>query len=137
MSGERPGGFTVAEEEYLRGQRLGRVATTSASGVPDVAPVTFTLTEAGDIEIRGLDNPRTLKWRNVVATGRAAFVVDDLETVQPWKPRGVKVHGTAVADDGDGAHVLRITPTRIWSWNLNDGAETHFGGIIERRDVGG
>lgn len=132
---ERSGGFTVAELEYLGGQRLGRVATVSAAGVPDVAAVTFTLTAAGEIEIRGLDNPRTLKWRNVVATGRAAFVVDDLESVQPWKPRGVKVHGTAIADESDGQHVLRITPTRVWSWNLNEGAETHFGGIVERRDV--
>lgn len=132
---ERSGGFTPAELEYLRSQRLGRVATASASGVPDVAPVSFTLTDAGDIEIRGLDNPRTLKWRNVLATGRAAFVVDDLESVQPWAPRGVKVHGTAVADVSGGEHVLRITPNRIWSWKLNEGAETHFGGIIERRDV--
>lgn len=129
--------FTDAERTFLAGQRLGRVATTSAAGEPDVAPVTFRLTADGRVEIDGLDNPKTLKWRNVTATGRAAFVVDDLATVDPWTPRGVKLRGAATADtDPDGRRVIRITPETIWSWGINVGAPTHFAGMVERRDVG-
>lgn len=129
--------FTDAERQYLAGQRLGRIATASAAGVPDVAPVTFRLTAAGVLEIDGLDNPRTLKWRNVSATGRAAFVVDDLATVDPWSPRGVKLRGTASADtDPGGRNVIRIVPSTIWSWGINTDAPTHFAGVVERREVG-
>lgn len=128
--------FTDAERTYLAGQRLGRIATASSVGEPDVAPVTFGLTAEGRIEVDGLDNPKTLKWRNVTATGRAAFVVDDLATVDPWTPRGIKVRGTASADtDADGRRVIRITPETIWSWGLNTDAPKHFAGLIERRDV--
>jgi pyridoxamine 5'-phosphate oxidase family protein len=128
--------FTEHERAYLTGQRLGRIATASSSGVPDVAPVTFRIAADGRVEVDGLDNPRTIKWRNVAATGRAAFVVDDVATVDPWAPRGVKLRGTASADtDPDGRHVIRIRPETVWSWNINPDAVKHFGGIIERRDV--
>ena len=128
--------FTEAERAYLAAHRLGRVATASASGEPDVAPVAFQLTPDGRIEIDGLDNPKTLKWRNVTATGRAAFVVDDLATIDPWTPRGVKLRGDASADtDPDGRRVIRITPETIWSWGVNVDAPKHFAGMIERRDT--
>ena len=123
--------FTDAERRYLTTQRLGRIATANPSAEPDVAAVTFRL-EGDEIVIAGMDNPRTLKYRNVVRNARAAFVVDDLETVDPWRPRGVKIRGAARTDgDGRGA-VIRIAPETIWSWGLNDGAETHFGPIEKR-----
>ena len=98
--------------------------------------MTFRLGPDGRIEIDGLDNPKTLKWRNVVATRRAAFVVDDLATVEPWAPRGVKLRGAASADtDRDGRRVIRITPETIWIWGINPDAVKHFDGIVERREV--
>jgi pyridoxamine 5'-phosphate oxidase family protein len=128
--------LTDAERAYLAGQRLGRVATASSTGEPDVAPVTFRLTPDDRVEIDGLDNPKTLKWRNVTATGRAAFVVDDLATIDPWSPRGVKLRGPASADtDPDDRRVIRITPETIWSWGINPDAPKHFAGMIERRDI--
>jgi pyridoxamine 5'-phosphate oxidase family protein len=128
--------FTDDEMEYLAGQRLGRIATASATGVPDVAPVTFRIAADGQIEIDGMDNPKTLKWRNVAATSRAAFVVDDLASVEPWIPRGVKLRGSASADtDDNGRHVIRISPATVWSWGVNPDAPKHFGGIIERREL--
>lgn len=130
--------YTEHEARYLSTQRLGRVATASTAGEPDVAPVTFGVDAEGRILIHGLDNPRTLKWRNVLATGRAAFVVDDLATVDPWKPRAVKLRGAAEAtQDDQGRHVIRITPEVVWSWGINPDAPKHFGGIVERRTVGG
>jgi pyridoxamine 5'-phosphate oxidase family protein len=128
--------FTPAEIEYLRSQPLARVATASAKGTPDVAPVTFTLADDGTIEIGGMDNTRTIKYRNVLATGKAAVVIDDLATTDPWRPRGVKVRGRAEGVEvPGGGPVIRITPETIWSWSLNDGADTRFG-PIERREVG-
>ena len=130
--------FTDQERDYLASQPLGRIATASATGVPDVAPVTFRIADDGRIEIGGMDNPKTLKWRNVGATGRAAFVVDDLASTEPWSPRGVKLRGVASADtDPDGREVIRITPEVIWSWGVNPDRPKHFGGMIERRDVSG
>jgi pyridoxamine 5'-phosphate oxidase family protein len=127
--------FTPEELAYLTDQPLGRIATASTKGTPDVAPVGFEVTADGTIVVGGLDNPKTLKWRNVVATGTAAFVVDDLASRDPWRPRGVKVRGTAVADDSVGRGVIRITPEVIWSWALNPDADAHFAGMIERREV--
>ncbi len=128
--------FTPAERSYLTSQHLGRIATASASGVPDVAPVTFTVRDDGALEIGGMDNPKTIKYRNVLATGQAAFVVDDLASTDPWRPRGVKVRGAAVAETRpDGKPVIVIRPSTIWSWALNSGAATHFAGMIERREV--
>lgn len=128
--------FTDAERAFLSEARLGRIATASAKGTPDVAPVTFIVNEADEFEIDGLDNPATLKWRNIVATGRAALVVDDLASVDPWKPRGVKVRGEARADtDPGGRNVIRIRASVVWSWGINADAEKHFGGVIERRTV--
>ena len=128
--------FTAAELAYLDEQHLGRIATGSATGVPDVAPVTFRVDpDTHEIVIGGMDNPKTIKYRNVVATGQAAFVVDDLASVDPWSPRGVKVRGVArPALDDNGKATIRIRPTTVWSWHLNEDAEKRFG-PIERREV--
>jgi pyridoxamine 5'-phosphate oxidase family protein len=126
--------FTAHEIAYLASQHLGRIATASPTGQPDVAPVGFRVAEDGDIVISGLDNPKTIKWRNVLANGRAAFVVDDLASVTPWRPRGLKVRGPAEAVSGtDGSHVIVIHPETVWSWGLNPDAEKHFAGVIEKR----
>jgi pyridoxamine 5'-phosphate oxidase family protein len=125
--------FTAAETEYLTTQPLGRIATTSADATPDLAPVTFELDDEGRILVTGMDPKRTLKWRNVVATGKAAFAVDDLASRDPWTPRGVKVVGPAdTYDDEQGRSWIRITPETIWSWGINVGADTHFGPIEKR-----
>lgn len=127
--------LTEHEHAYLAEQRLARIATSSAAGEPDVAPVTFRIADDGRIEIDGLDNPRTIKWRNVTATGRAAIVIDDLASTDPWRPRGVKIRGAATADTDGSRHVIRVTPETIWSWGVNPDAPKHFGGVIERRDA--
>jgi len=67
---------------------------------------------------------------------RATIVVDDLASVTPWAPRGVKVRGRASLEDLDGALRIRIEPEVIWSWGINRDAEKRFASI-ERRAVGG
>ena len=90
------GPFTEKEIEYLRGQRLGRLATVGFDGSPHVVPVGFRLdAEAAAIELGGHALSRSKKWRDLQANPRVAFVVDDLVSVNPWTPRGLEVRGRA------------------------------------------
>lgn len=126
--------LTDHERTYLRDQPLGRIATASAGGVPDVAPVTFTLNDDDTIDVGGLDITKTVKHRNVAANGRAAIVVDDLASTDPWRPRGVKLRGEAsLHEDAAGKAFIRIHPEKVWSWGINPDAEPYFAGVIEKR----
>jgi pyridoxamine 5'-phosphate oxidase family protein len=131
---EPAGIFTPAEEAFLAGARLGRIATASREGVPDVAPVGFAVVD-GEVRVGGMDLPRTRKYHNVLANGQASFVVDDLASVDPWRPRGVKVTGPARIEGEGRQSVIHLTPTTVWSWGLNQGAERVFG-PIEKREIG-
>jgi pyridoxamine 5'-phosphate oxidase family protein len=132
--------FTDAELEYLRSQRLGRLATLAPNGTLQNSPVGFRVdAEAGVIEIWGRDLANTKKFRNVAANGAVAFVVDDLASVNPWTVRGFEVRGEADAltdqeppNSYMSREVIRIHPRRIISWGL--GADNQQG---SRRSVGG
>ncbi len=86
-----------------------------------MVPVGFSLdAEREAIEIGGHDNATTKKYRDVRRSGRAAVVIDDLASTDPWRPRGIEVRGRAEAVDGDRP-VIRIHPERIVSWGLEPG----------------
>jgi pyridoxamine 5'-phosphate oxidase family protein len=112
--------FGTPELEYLTGgrRRLGRLATVGKDGTPHVVPVGFRYNAEHDtIDVTGHDFARTKKYRDVQRTGRAAFVVDDLASVDPWRPRGIEVRGRAEAVDGDRP-LIRVHPDRVRSWGL-------------------
>jgi pyridoxamine 5'-phosphate oxidase family protein len=111
--------FSESELAYLHGERrLGRVATVGKDGTPHVVPVGWTYNAEHDsIDVGGHDFARTKKYRDVRRSGRAAIVMDDVESVAPWRPRGVEVRGRAEALDGDRP-VIRIHPDRVRSWGL-------------------
>ena len=112
--------FTDTELEYLGTQRLGRVATVSAKGEPDVAAVGFGV-DGDEVVVGGLDLTKTRKYYNVLATGRASLVVDDLASVEPWRPRLVKVTGRAeIGEDSRGKPTIRIRPETVWSFGLGE-----------------
>jgi|SRR5438445_10275143 len=121
--------FTPAELDYLRGQRLGRLATIDASGAPQNNPVGFWIDEdIGTVVIGGLAMGKSRKFSNVKGNGQVALVVDDLASVDPWVVRGVEVRGTAEAlEDADppmrgmSREVIRITPRWIGSWGIEEG----------------
>jgi pyridoxamine 5'-phosphate oxidase family protein len=125
--------FTDAELAYLDDQPLMRFATASASGKPDVAPVIFSV-EGDDIVTAGFDITHTVRFRNVSTNPRATVVIDDLGSVDPWSPRGIKVVGTVVVEEHEGSPRFRISPQVIISWAINDTTP----GIpqMERRTVG-
>jgi pyridoxamine 5'-phosphate oxidase family protein len=112
--------FTKAELDYLQTQRLARIATVSADGEPDVAPVGFRI-DGDDVVVGGLDLTKTRKYYNAKATGRASLVVDDLASVDPWRPRLVKVTGRAdLGTDDRGMPNIRIHPETVWSFGLGE-----------------
>lgn len=119
--------FTEKELGYLRSQPLGRIATVASDGQPDNAAVGFQVGDDGVITVSGMDMAGSRKGRNVFdGEERVAFIVDDLETVQPWKPRGIRIYGRAELLDAEGEPPhggrLRITPEISWSWGIEPSA---------------
>jgi pyridoxamine 5'-phosphate oxidase family protein len=111
--------FTEAELRYLTGGRqLGRLATVGADGTPHVVPVAWIYNAARDtIDVGGAELEKTKKFRDVARSGRAAIVIDDLESTDPWRPRAVEVRGRAEAI-AMPTPLIRIHPERIVSWGL-------------------
>jgi pyridoxamine 5'-phosphate oxidase family protein len=117
--------FTADEITYLRAHPLARFASLCEADQPDVVPVALefdgTYFWVGGPRAEFL---RTRKVRNITAGRRkVAFVVDDLDSIDPFVARGIRVYGEADGPvDRDGmvgpGHYLRITPTLSWSWNL-------------------
>jgi pyridoxamine 5'-phosphate oxidase family protein len=113
-------GFSESELAYLRdGSKLGRIATVGADGTPHVTPVGWSLSPALDgIDVGGRNFGRSKKYRDVQRSGRAAIVIDDLASTDPWHPRGIEVRGRAEAVD-DSAPMIRIYADRVVSWGLD------------------
>ena len=113
---------TPQERDYLHIQRLVRLATVAPGGQPTVDAVGFTFDD-GRFYTGGHNLPGTRKYRNVAAGNRrVALIIDDLASVQPWTPRGIKVHGSAEIVERDGVfgpgQYFAITPQVSWSWGI-------------------
>ena len=111
--------FTEAELRYLTGGRqLGRLATVGADGTPHVVPVGWIYNAARDtIDVGGHELEASKKFRDVARSGRAAIVIDDLKSTDPWRPRAVEARGRGEAITLPTA-LIRIHPERIISWGL-------------------
>jgi pyridoxamine 5'-phosphate oxidase family protein len=114
--------FSETEVRYLSGgQQLGRIATVGADGTPHVVPVGWIYNAATDtIDVGGYELERSKKFRDVDRSGRAAIVIDDLASTDPWHPRGVEVRGRGEAIRLP-TPLIRIHPERIVSWGLEQG----------------
>jgi pyridoxamine 5'-phosphate oxidase family protein len=118
--------YSTPEIEYLTSQRLARIATVSKEGgQPEVVPVAFEFD--GRYFYVGSHSQniflRTRKYKSVRdGNVRVGLVIDDLESVDPWKPRGIKLFGTAELVERNGmfgpGKYLRITPKISWSWGI-------------------
>jgi pyridoxamine 5'-phosphate oxidase family protein len=112
--------FSEAELEYLKGERrLGRIATVGRDATPHVVPVGMWSynPELDTIDVGGSDPARTKWFRDVARSGRAAIVIDDLASTNPWRPRAVEVRGRAETVNGSRA-LVRIHPDHVVSWGL-------------------
>jgi pyridoxamine 5'-phosphate oxidase family protein len=114
--------FTEAELAYLTGgRRLGRLATVGPDGTPHVVPVGWIYNAARDtIDVGGYELERSKKFRDIARSGRGAIVIDDLASIDPWRPRGIEVRGRAEAISLP-TPLIRIHPERIVSWGLGPG----------------
>jgi pyridoxamine 5'-phosphate oxidase family protein len=116
--------YSEPEIEYLKSQRLARIATATRQGKPDVSPVAFEFDGMHFFFIGSHSQNiflSTKKYKNVRDGNKeVALVIDDLESVQPWKPRGMKINGTAEVVEHNGmfgpGKYLKITPSVSWSW---------------------
>ena len=123
--------FTDPELAFLAEQRLARLATASLEGQPDVSAVGFEV-DGDTVVSGGLDITKTVRYRHLSANPRATIVIDDLASVDPWTPRGVKVRGDVILEERDGKPRIRIRPRVIWSWGLNSDAPKRFASIEKR-----
>jgi pyridoxamine 5'-phosphate oxidase family protein len=115
--------FSQEELIYLRQQQLARLATVDAAGQPTVDAVGFQF-EGGRFYVGGIALDRSRKYRNIAAgNDRVSLIIDDILSLEPYQPRGIKVHGTAEIvhrDDGffgPGEYFV-ITPQVAWSWGV-------------------
>jgi pyridoxamine 5'-phosphate oxidase family protein len=137
--------FTSAELAYLATQRLGRLATVQPDGTLQVSPVGFRYNSiTGTIDIGGFNMAASRKFRNVAENGRAAFVVDDIASIDPWRVRCLEIRGdaeaiTAPADTEGGATgpIIRVRPRRIISFGIDDPDHAPHELVPNNRDVTG
>ncbi len=113
--------FTETEVAYLASQRLGRLATVQRNGTLQVSPVGFTYNPAtSTIDISGFNLEKSQKFRNIAHNGRAAFVVDDLVSVHPWRVRCIEIRGVAEAIGDEGGPLIRLHPKRIIAFGIDE-----------------
>ncbi|HJY15314.1 MAG TPA: PPOX class F420-dependent oxidoreductase [Nitrososphaeraceae archaeon] len=127
--------FSQKEIEYLNSQRLARIATAAVSTheersvQPDVVPVGFDF-DGDYFYVGGMNILKSIKYKNILKNNRVAIVIDDLKTVNPWDPRGIKIYGTADVTtrqngymkntDHPNPQYIRISPKRKWSWGIEE-----------------
>jgi pyridoxamine 5'-phosphate oxidase family protein len=121
-------GFSLPEIEYLKTQRIARIATVSRRGQPDAVPVVLEFD--GKYFWVGSHNDQARKYRNVKSGNNlVAITVDDVESFEPWKARALRVYGTADILDHNGklgqGSYLRITPNVSWSFGLGAENQEH------------
>jgi pyridoxamine 5'-phosphate oxidase family protein len=128
--------LTDPERTYLDGQRLGRLATVAANGTVHNNPVGFRYNpDLGTIDIGGLHLGDSAKFRNVAATGQVSFVVDDLASTEPWRPRQLEIRGRAEALTGQqpwrpgmSPELIRIWPRLVFGF----GVDPQYSGFSRR-----
>lgn len=110
--------FTEQEQAYLTSQLLGRLATADATGRPHVVPVGFRYNpETETIDIGGHNLARSKKFRNASVRPEVSFVVDDLVSTNPWRPRMIAIHGAAeVFTEGGRAAFASVAPGFDEAW---------------------
>ena len=129
--------FSEKEIGYLKSQRLIRIATASVaqkeeengSIQPDVVPVGFDF-DGEYFYVGGMNIIKSKKYKNVLKNNKVAIVIDDLKSVDPWDPRGMKIYGIADIVTRQGGYIestghsnpqyIRISPKKKWTWGIDE-----------------
>jgi PPOX class F420-dependent enzyme/OxyR family protein len=129
--------FTKNELDYMREQKLGRLATADRDGNPHVVPVGFRHNlETDTIDIGGHGIAQTKKWRDVGRHPRVAFVIDDV--LPPWRPRSIEVLADAELLESGGEEfgrgfdpqIIRLHPVKIIAWGLDEKRQSRKVNIV-------
>jgi pyridoxamine 5'-phosphate oxidase family protein len=129
--------FTDSELAYLTDQPLGRIATAQPNGTLQVSPVGFSYnSELDTIDVSGYGMRTSRKFRNAADNGRVAFVIDDLASIKPWRPRCLEIRGHAEAiDDSPEGPLIRIYPERIISFGIDESFTSPHDLAVNARNV--
>ena len=149
--------FSQKEMEYIKSQRLARIATAAPSSKeeeeqgehttiqPDVVPVGFDF-DGDYLYVGGMNILKSTKYKNVLKNNKVAIFIDDLKSVDPCDPRGIKVYGTADVVTRQGGYMegtghpnpkyIRVKPDKKWSWGIEEPvfAEGRFNVKRAKRD---
>jgi len=126
-------GVSEKEIEYLKSQRIARIAravgSSERSVQPDVVPVGYDF-DGQYFYVGGINILKSRKYKNVLKNNKVALVIDDLKTIDPWDPRGIRIYGTAdIVTRQSGymeqtphpqADYIRIKPEKKWSWGIHE-----------------
>jgi pyridoxamine 5'-phosphate oxidase family protein len=122
------------EIEYLKSQRLARIATAAStqqegSVQPDVVSVGFDF-DGEYLYVGGMNLLKSTKFRNVLKNNKVAIVVDELKSIDPWDPRGVRIYGIADIVTRQGGYMentdqpnpqyIRVNPKKKGSWGVEE-----------------
>lgn len=140
--------FTQAEQEFLAGHRVARLATADAQGQPFVVPICYLFERGGfysalDEKPKSVAPTHLKRVRNILANPQVGLVIDDYD--EDWSRLAyIQIRGKAeLVDPGVEEHraaicllrakypqyrqmaidqqpVLRITPTSVVSWGAID-----------------
>jgi pyridoxamine 5'-phosphate oxidase family protein len=135
--------FSQKEVEYIKSQRLARIATAAPSIAsskgeqqgenrsiqPDVVPVGFDF-DGDYFYVGGMNILKSTKYKNVLKNNKVAIIIDDLKSVDPWDPRGIRIYGTADVVTRQGGYMegtghpnpsyIRVKPDKKWSWGIEE-----------------
>ncbi|GER84460.1 hypothetical protein KTAU_30960 [Thermogemmatispora aurantia] len=119
--------FSEQELAFLRTQPLARIGTVDDYGQPTVDVVGFEF-DGTRFYVGGHRLEATRKYNNILSGHRqVSLLIDDLKSLQPWQPRGIRLHGDAEIVQRQGhlgaGTYLAITPRVSWSWGLEEPGE--------------
>lgn len=111
--------FNQEQLDFLKTQRLCRLATVDPKNRPHVVPTSFRVNDDGTIDIGGHNFASRKKWRDVAVNNHVSLVVDDV--LPPWRPRFIEIRGTVERRERGGTSLgpgfdeeyFHITPTRV------------------------
>jgi len=136
--------FSDTELAFIKEQKIGRLATASPTGAPDVAPALAIYRRSLGVFLfaaQGIE--RTRRYNNARRNPYASLVFDAIRW-EPHELQGVKVAGSIevhIADDeinlgATGIPLLVLRPERTWSWGFEEKAVGEDGTFRLRADDG-
>jgi pyridoxamine 5'-phosphate oxidase family protein len=111
--------FSQNEIEYLKSQRIARIATASVSSEdnrsiqPDVVPVVFDF-DGEYFYVSEINILKSTKYKNILKNNKVAVVIDDLKTVDPLDPRGIRIYGVAEAVTRQGGYMHHVDESTVY-----------------------